>query len=200
MAQRRMGTSPEGFTHGSEDRLGELTVASQIRAREAEIAREYAAESMSPTPSTRESTNPDIITPSGARNARGQLFTTEARKSPSAPIAAKPQQGRAANINDMFTWDHGQLMEHFMAREAGDTVMLNCQNFQLDGPALRVYISDSTGQPRADIINLLRELTGDDTPKWFIPRITADIELALEWYCVNPSGDVPMRRCAIAVR
>ena len=60
--------------------------------------------------------------------------------------------------------------------------MLNCQNFQLDGPALRVYISDSTGQPRADITNLLRELTGDDTPKWFIPRITADIELALEWY------------------
>ena len=104
MAQRRMGTSPEGFTHGSEDRLDELTVASQIRAREAEIAREYAAESMSPTPSTRESTNPDIITPSGARNARGQLFTTEARKSPSAPIAAKPQQGHAANINDMFTW------------------------------------------------------------------------------------------------
>ena len=38
MAQRRMGTSPEGFTHGSEDRLDELTVASQIRAREAEIA------------------------------------------------------------------------------------------------------------------------------------------------------------------
>ena len=149
MAQRRMGTSPEGFTHGSEDRLDELTVASQIRAREAEIAREYAAESMSPTPSTRESTNPDIITPSGARNARGQLFTTEARKSPSAPIAAKPQQGHAANINDMFTWDHGQLMEHFMAREAGDTVMLNCQTFQLDGPALRVYIADSTGQPKA---------------------------------------------------
>ena len=34
MAQRRMGTSPEGFTHGSEDRLDELTVASQIRARD----------------------------------------------------------------------------------------------------------------------------------------------------------------------
>ena len=156
MAQRRMGTSPKGFTHGSEDRLDELTVASQIRAREAEIAREYAAESMSPTPSTRESTNPDIITPSGARNARGQLFTTEARKSPSAPIAAKPQQGHAANINDMFTWDHGQLMEHFIAREAGEIVMENCQKFQLDGPALRVYIADSTGHPKADIDKLLR--------------------------------------------
>ena len=45
----------------------------------------------------------------------------------------------------MFTWDHGQLMEHFMAREAGDIVMENCQRFQLDGPALRVYIADSTG-------------------------------------------------------
>ena len=137
MAQRRMGTSPEGFTHGSEDRLDELTVASQIRAREAEIAREYAAESMSPTPSTRESTNPDIITPSGARNARGQLFTTEARKSPSAPIAAKPQQGHAANINDMFTWDHGQLMGHFLAREAGDIVMSNCQKFLREVPIPR---------------------------------------------------------------
>ena len=93
MTQRRMGTSPEGFTHGSEDRLDELTVASQIRAREAEIAHDYATESMSPTPSTKEKTNHDITTPSGARNARGQLFTTEARKSPSAPITAKPQQG-----------------------------------------------------------------------------------------------------------
>ena len=31
-----------------------------------------------------------------------------------------------------------------MAREAGDIVMENCQKFQLDGPALRVYIADQT--------------------------------------------------------
>ena len=60
--------------------------------------------------------------------------------------------------------------------------MANCQKFQLDGLALRVYVSDSTGDPRADINNLIRELTGEDTPKWFIPRITIDIELALERY------------------
>ena len=49
MAKRRLGgASPEGISHGSEDRLDELTVASQIRARGAEIARDHAIESMSP--------------------------------------------------------------------------------------------------------------------------------------------------------
>ena len=60
--------------------------------------------------------------------------------------------------------------------------MENCQKFQLDGPALRVCIADSTGHPKANIDQLLRDFTGEDTPKWFIPRIAADIELALEWY------------------
>ena len=123
MAGRGLGNSPLGISHGNEERADELDVASQIRAREAAIPREADAESVSPTPSSMESTNPDIVTPSGARRTSGQLFTTEARKSPQAPIAAKPQRGQAANINDMFTWDHSQLAGHLMAREAGSAVL-----------------------------------------------------------------------------
>ena len=82
----------------------------------------------------------------------------------------------------MFTWDHSQLAEHLMAREAGSAVLGACQQFQMDGPSFRVYVSDSSGQPRSDLAIRLAQLTGDDTPKWFTTRIFIDIELALEWY------------------
>jgi len=121
MAQRSAGDPLVGHNHGSEERLDETSVASQIRAREAAIAREADSENVSPSQSPTGSTNPDTITPTAARRVRGPIFTTVARKSPDAPRAARPQQGlQAGNLNDMFSWDHGQLAEHLMAREAGE--------------------------------------------------------------------------------
>ena len=183
MAQRSAGNPLVGYSDGSEERLDETSVASQIRAREAAIAREADSENMSPSQSPTSSTNPDTNTPTAARRVRGPIFTTVARKSPDAPRAARPQHGlQAGNLNDMFSWDHGQLAEHLMAREAGETVLRNCQQFELDGSAFRVFVSDSSGQPRSDLTERLDRLTGDDTPRWFITRICIDIELALEWY------------------
>ena len=44
MAQRASGGPLAGYSGGSEERIDEATVASQIRAREAAIAREAKAE------------------------------------------------------------------------------------------------------------------------------------------------------------
>ena len=64
-----------------------------------------------------------------------------------------------------------------MAREVGATVLRNCYQFELDGSAFKVFVSDSSGQPRSGLTERLDMLTGEDTPKWFITRICIDIEL-----------------------
>ena len=138
MAQRAAGNPLAGYSDGIEGGIDVTCAASQIRAREAAIAREADAEGVSPSQSSTSSPNPDTNTPTAARRVRGPIFTTVARKSPDAPRAARPvpQQGlQANNLNGMFSWDHGQLAEHLMAREAGATVLRNCQQFELDGSA-----------------------------------------------------------------
>ena len=59
MAQRAAGNPLAGYSDGSEERIDETSVASQIRAREAAIAREADAENVSPSQPSTSSPNPD---------------------------------------------------------------------------------------------------------------------------------------------
>ena len=162
----------------------DAALLAQIRARETAIE----TEALGPSPatsaprSTIKVSNPDNITPSAARHVRAPLFQTQARQSPSAKPAAEPEQGSSAGVNTMFEWDTAQLIEHFLARGSGTAFAEAMARNQFDGPAFRVYVSDSSANPRPDTENRLAGITEEDVPRWFITRLCIDIELALEWY------------------